>query len=70
MKGWVRILPWSIGTDTANIAFDVALASCEQMFFERALGIGQGNFRVGVQASRFQMMFSKNNVLLNCGFMY
>ena len=59
----MRILPWSVGTDTANIAFDVALASCEQMLFERALGIGQGNFRVSVQATSFQMMFSKKNVL-------
>ena len=59
----MRILPWSVGTDSANIAFDVVLASCEQVFFDRALGIGQGNFRAGVQATSFQIMFSKNNVL-------
>ena len=63
MKGWVRILHWPVGTDTANIAFDVVLASCEQMLFERALGIGQGNFTAGVQATSFQNMFFKNNML-------
>ena len=63
MKGYVRILHWPVGTDTANIAFDVVLASCEQMFFERAPSIGQDNFRAGVQATSFQNMFSKSNVL-------
>ena len=63
MKGWVCILHWPVGTDIAKFAFDVVFASCEQMFFEQAPSIGQDNLRAGVQATSFQNIFCKNNVL-------